>query len=135
MKLLKRDGIHFRQLFAGATQEMLSRSALISEQLKTEQVFMALDIIEPGKRSSASHRHSEIDEIILVLRGSPTLFFGEKKESLSPGTFICLEAKDDEFHHLMNETAEDVEVLTISKPRGLDRVIYKNQALPGEAMT
>lgn len=64
--------------------------------------------LAPGAVSSIRHYHTKQDEFIYIIEGRPTLHTDEGRTVLSPGMCAGFKAGDENGHHLINETDEDV---------------------------
>lgn len=69
--------------------------------------------LPPGAWSSQRHWHSAEDELVLVLKGHPTLVEDDGPQTLSPGDITAHKAGDPNGHHMKNETDETIEFLII----------------------
>jgi len=64
--------------------------------------------LAPGVWSSQRHWHSHEDELVYIISGNPTLIDETGETILSPGDFTTHPAGDDNGHHMINRTDEDV---------------------------
>jgi len=126
MRLINKEELEHRQLKNHKTGEVYSISSVVSDYFGSKQVFLAHDKIAPQKTASSPHRHSYIEEIIFVSKGSLTLKIGEKSQSLQEESFVFFDPKDTELHCLINETEVEAETITFSIKRDSDVVIYEN---------
>jgi uncharacterized cupin superfamily protein len=69
--------------------------------------------LAPGASSSELHWHTRLDEFIYVLKGNPTLFYGDTEEVLEPGQCIGFPSGAEIGHTLVNCTEQPVHVLEI----------------------
>lgn len=89
-----------------------------NEDLRTEQTGLSLHTIKPNQRQAFGHRHAEVEEVYVVLRGSGRAKLGEEivevreRDALrvDPDTWRCFEAGPD-----------GLEVLAVSPRRKDDR--------------
>ena len=88
--------------------------------------------LAPGAMSSVRHAHSRQDEFVYVLRGSPTLYTDEGPTRLAPGMCAGFKANSGNAHHLVNETAEDVEYLEVGDRTPGDAAIYPDDDLSAQ---
>lgn len=82
-----------------------------------------LTLLHPGAISAQHHRHSQQDEFIYVLEGTPTLFTDTGERLLSPGMVAGFPA-DGTAHHLENRTESDCVILEIGDRSPKDDVFY-----------
>ena len=87
----------------------------LTEALGAEQLALTLMRIPPHSdfEQETGHRHSEIEEIYLVTRGTLTMRFGDAIEAVGPGTAVRVPPQTLRSHR--NEGAEPVEMWAISR--------------------
>lgn len=90
--------------------------------------------LAPGAISALAHSHSQQDEFILVLEGTPTLLLGTEEYTLHPGDCYGLKAGMGIAHQLVNRSEENVTYLEIGDAQGTyrtagDEVEYPNDDL------
>lgn len=66
-----------------------------------------------GHSASSAHAHSTREELVFVLRGTPSLAFGDETHVLGPGDFVAI-APGGAMHRLFNESAADAEYLLVA---------------------
>lgn len=82
--------------------------------------------LPPGVWSSQRHWHSQVDELIYVISGQPTLVTDAGRTVLAPGMCAGFRAGDGNGHHLVNETEEPVVYLEVGTRRNDDVVDYSD---------
>lgn len=87
----------------------------LTEALGAEQVAVTLIRIPPHSdfEQGSGHRHSEIEEIYLVTRGTLTMRFGEEIETVASGSAVRVPPETVRSHR--NEHDEPVEIWAISR--------------------
>jgi len=70
-------------------------------------------VLGPGAWSSQRHWHTHEDELIYILDGRPTLVDDSGETQLEPGDVTTHAAGDDNGHHMINHTKEDVVFLIV----------------------
>lgn len=123
MQILKKEEITYKQLNSTQTREQYSLSALVSDLLGSKQLFFHHDIIAPGKKSSGAHRHTVIEEVVYISKGSASVYFGGEKRLVPEGSFILFDPKETKTHFVANETDQDLETITVAVKNGEDKVI------------
>ena len=83
-----------------------------------------LTTLSPGSISALKHRHSQQDEFIYVLSGTPTLVYGSHEYVLGPGECIGFRAGEGSAHHLVNRSENTVTYLEIGDRTSGDDVVY-----------
>jgi uncharacterized cupin superfamily protein len=104
--------------------EKLSRSAVLTDPLDFENLFVHHEVLATGRRSSNPHFHTHIEEMFLVLEGNPTVFYGQKSFRTKPGDFVGFSPGIRHAHYIQNQTQTEVRVLVICSNHNLDQVIY-----------
>jgi len=69
--------------------------------------------LPPGCWASQRHHHSAEDEFVYILSGAPTLIDDNGQTRLSPGDSCAHPAGDDNAHHLVNQTQDEVTFLIV----------------------
>jgi mannose-6-phosphate isomerase-like protein (cupin superfamily) len=87
----------------------------LTEALGAEQLAVTLIRIPPRSdfEQGTGHRHSEIEEVYLVTRGTLTMRFGDEIETVGPGTAVRVPPQTVRSHR--NEGDEPVEIWAISR--------------------
>ena len=81
--------------------------------------------LPPHSWASQRHHHSAEDEFVYILTGHPTLIDEAGETPLSPGDSCAHVAGDNNPHHLVNKTDEDVTFIVVgSKIPQQDSVNY-----------
>lgn len=80
--------------------------------------------IVPGGQSSARHAHSEQDEFVYVLSGSPVLENDAGRVVMSPGMCVGFPAGTGNAHRFLNLGSEDVVFLVIGDRSSGDEIQY-----------
>jgi uncharacterized cupin superfamily protein len=87
----------------------------------------------PGRRSSFTHAHSDEEEAVYVLAGSPHLRVippgaAAEEHALAPGDFVSFPAGTGIAHCLVNHGPEEVTMLVIGERREGDRACYPDDS-------
>jgi uncharacterized cupin superfamily protein len=80
--------------------------------------------LAPGKRNLPYHAHFGIEELLVVLRGRPTLRTPEGERELAEGEVVAFPAGRAGTHQLINATSEPVRYLMASTTAGADVIEY-----------
>ncbi len=124
MKINNIDDLFHKELVS-ASGEAYSKSAVLTDLLGFEDIFVHHEILLPGRKASAPHRHTLREEMALVLVGAPTACLGDQRFQLKVGDFFGVKAGAAELHYLVNETDEVVRLLMVSSQVVGDEVIYE----------
>lgn len=115
MKIQKSSERQYRQLKSQKTGEEYSVSSVISDVLQARDIFLSHEIIRPDSRSSAPHFHTELEEIIYVVKGTIKAIEGDIEIELNAGDSIMFESNSGRHHFLKNESSHESQVLAIRK--------------------
>lgn len=130
MKIVSKDQFKYSQLSSQKTGEFFSLSAVVSQLLGSIQLFIHHDIIAPGRQSSGPHRHSLIEEVVYISKGTATVVEGKNEIAASEGSLILFDPKAQETHYLVNRSDQDVETMTFSIASEFDMIIYDQTSDP-----
>jgi uncharacterized cupin superfamily protein len=78
-------------------------------------VGVGIDELGPGQYSNQFHYHLLEEEHIYILKGSATLYLGDKSYVLKEGDYCCFPAGQRAGHHLFNHTDADCTFITIGE--------------------
>ena len=85
-----------------------------------------LVVLPPESWSSQRHWHTDEDEFIYVLDGTPTLITDEGETVLQAGSVAGFPAGSENGHHLVNKTDTPVTVLEVGSRRPGDSCRYSD---------
>lgn len=131
MKIVTKGQFNHSQLSSQKTGEVYSLSAVVSQLLGSKQLFIHHDIIAPGNKSSGSHRHTIIEEVVYVAKGTASVVVDQSEIVAPEGALILFDPKDKETHFVVNRTDKNVETMTFSVSSDFDSVVF-DQALETE---
>lgn len=80
--------------------------------------------LSPGSISALKHQHSQQDEFIYVLSGTPTLVYGSNEFLMRPGECVGFRAGDASAHHLVNRSENAATYLEIGDRTSGDEAVY-----------
>lgn len=83
----------------------------VGRTLGSANIGLAIQRVEPGKRSSRLHRHVFQEEILLVHSGTGVLLHGEERIPVRAGDAFCYVAGDPEAHTFENTSLEETLVI------------------------
>lgn len=114
------------QQLSSSSGEIFSKSAILTELFSYRKIFVHHEILSPGKRASAPHRHTAQEEMIFVLDGFPTAHLGNQAQQLKPGDMIGFKPDSQELHFIENTTNQDVRLLVICSNEEDDQIIFES---------
>lgn len=124
MKVYNVNMLAHKELVSTSSGEIFSKSAVLTEILGHQDIFIHHEILLPGRRSSSPHSHTHREEIIFVLKGSPTIHLGDQGIQLQPEDFIGFEPGSTQLHFIENATTEEVRFLVICSNPENDQVVF-----------
>ncbi len=80
--------------------------------------------LDPGALSSMRHAHSDEDEFVYILEGSPTLITNAGATVLAAGMCAGFKAGNGDAHHLRNDSSGVVWYIEIGTRSAVDQVVY-----------
>ncbi|MGH3113476.1 MAG: cupin domain-containing protein [Gaiellaceae bacterium] len=90
------------------------RRARLGEQASCRNLGVSLWELPPGQ-STAFHYHVSTEEMMIVVRGKPTLRTGDGWRELREGELVAFPHGVDGLHQLQNRTDEPVRALLFSE--------------------
>jgi uncharacterized cupin superfamily protein len=119
--------------YASQVQGRLKRK--LGECFDLSNFGVNLTHLSPGAVSALAHCHSQQDEFIFVLEGTPTLMLGEAEFMLHPGECYGFKAGMQIAHQLVNRSQEIVTYLEMGDRTLGDEVEYPNDDLKATQST
>ena len=101
-----------------------SKRARIGYELGSEAVGVSLWELPPGVAAYPYHFHYSDEEVVIVLRGRPTLRTPAGNRELEQGEAVRFELGEAGAHQLYNPTEEAVRFLAVSSHGSPDIVVY-----------
>ena len=120
MRVFNLKDVQHKEL--SSDREKFSLSAVLTDLIGFEKVFIHHDIIPQGRHSSSPHSHSLKEEMVIVLEGYPTAHLGDIAKKLKPGDFVGFKA--GEIHYLENTASVDAHLLVICSKDDKDIITY-----------
>ncbi len=91
---------------------------------KFRNLRIRLDVLKPGTRTSSPHAHTDTDEFVLVLSGSPDVWIDGDLHRLQQGEAVCFESGTGVAHTFINNTKKEVRMLAVADVDDLDKTFY-----------
>ncbi len=85
-------------------------------------VFAHHDVLSPGRRASATHAHSHVTELVLVLAGAVVVIDGDREVPLACGEFVVIPPGCA--HHVENRGPDEARLLVLASRQPEDTVTY-----------
>jgi len=101
-----------------------ARRARIGYELGTEAIGASLFEVPPGEAAYPFHFHYSDEELLIVLRGRPTLRTPAGTRELDEGEAVRFPLGEEGAHQILNHSGEPVVFLAISSSGHPDVVVY-----------
>jgi uncharacterized cupin superfamily protein len=98
--------------------------ARLGRQAGAERLGASLFELPPGQASFPLHYHYGNEELLIVLRGRPTLRTLDGERELSEGEVVAFVVGTRGAHQLINRTDDPVRLLLISEMVGPEVIVY-----------
>lgn len=108
-----------------------ARRARIGYELGAELIGCSLWELPPGEAAYPYHFHYSDEELVLVLRGRPTVRTPAGTRELSEGDAVHFPLGEEGAHQLLNDTEETVTFVAISSSGRPDVVVYPDSGKIG----
>lgn len=108
---------------AGLTTRMLSAAA------GSERLYVNIDSVEPGMRSTKYHSHTNQEEFFLILEGSGTLRYNNEEYPVSKGDFIAKPAGRNIAHTFQNSGSGTLVILDAGTVEPFDECYYPDEGV------
>lgn len=106
-----------------STGEILGILGDVSSVGNLEKLQIDFEILLPGHRSAPAHSHSEKEECMYVLEGSPKISINGDIVQLKQGELVTI-APCKTPHMIFNDSSKEVKLLVISTGHEDDIVTY-----------
>lgn len=100
------------------------RGTQVGRQAGCEHVGVSVYELDPGKTNMPYHAHFGIEEVLVVLRGTPTLRTPEGDRELAEGEVVSFRPGRDGAHQLVNRGEATARYLMLSSKAMADVIEY-----------
>ena len=90
----------------------------------TKHLGASLYEIDPGQVLCPYHWHAGNEEMLIVLRGTPTLRTPAGRRPLAEGEVVAFPQGEEDAHTVINEGGDPVRLLMLSEMNGPDVIVY-----------
>jgi len=119
-EIQKEDNAHYPN-----SDELLCITSDFGRKLGLERMGIGVDVLPPGRRTSWPHAHSDEEEFVYVLEGTPKVWLDGRTHDLVPGDGVAFPAGTGIAHTFINDTKEEVKLLVVGEQSNKeDKVIY-----------
>ncbi|MFD2170474.1 cupin domain-containing protein [Tumebacillus lipolyticus] len=77
----------------------------------SEKLYVNIDYVDPGAKSTKYHAHSTQEEFFLILKGSGILRMNDEEHPVQQGDFVAKPAGKGIAHQFINNGTEVLEIL------------------------
>jgi len=99
------------------------RRAMLGRQAGAEHLGASLFELEPGQAPFPLHYHLANEELLIVVRGRPTLRTPGRERDLEEGEVVSFPRGEEGAHQIVNRTDEPVRVLLVSEMNAPEIVV------------
>jgi uncharacterized cupin superfamily protein len=100
------------------------RGTRVGAMAGTAQLGVTVYELEPGKKNLPYHAHFGIEEVIVVIKGTPTLRSPEGERELAEGEVVACPPGREGAHQLINRGAAVARFLVLSSKALADVIEY-----------
>ena len=95
--------------------ETFGTGAALGRAFGLKRVAINYEVLAPGDRSSWPHAHSEEEEFILILEGTPQVWIDGSLYDLNAGDCVGLPPATGHAHTLINNSQKDVRAIVVGE--------------------
>lgn len=103
----------------------------VGKRLGAERIGASLYELAPGQKTFPYHFHYAQDELLIVLRGEPTLRDPGGERKLAPGDCVVFKRGPEGAHLLRNDTDEPCRLLMLSSSADVEVAVYPDSGKVG----
>jgi uncharacterized cupin superfamily protein len=107
------------------------RGAAIAQQAGAERLGASLYEVEPGEATTPYHWHAGNEELLIVVRGRPSLRTPEGWRELAEGEVVAFPRGERGVHQLANRGDEPARFVIFSEMHQPDVVVYPDSGKVG----
>ncbi|ERK29873.1 cupin domain-containing protein [Clostridium intestinale] len=107
--------------------ESKMKSLLIGDALGSEKIYVNIDFVKPGGKSTMYHSHSRQEEFFLIMSGNGLLRINEEEIQVKTGDVISKPAGKNIAHQFINNSTEILQILDVGNRDKDDVAIYPDE--------
>lgn len=107
--------------------ESKMKSLLIGDALGSEKIYVNIDFVKPGGKSTMYHSHSRQEEFFLIISGNGLLRINEEEIPVKTGDVISKPAGKNIAHQFINNSSEILQILDVGNRDKDDVAIYPDE--------
>ena len=130
---MSRLSIYGEEPWDRVAEKMRIRTRFFGGALGAKELGASLHELLPGSTGFNLHAHYGMEEMFVVLSGTPTLRTAASEEQLKPGDFVFMPRGREGTHTFMNRTEEPARILAFSTLPTPEVVLYPELGKVGVA--
>ena len=103
------------------------KSLLIGDALGSEKIYVNIDFVKPGGKSTIYHSHSRQEEFFLIMSGNGLLRINEEEVPVKTGDVTSKPAGKNIAHQFINNSTEILQILDVGNRDKDDVAIYPDE--------
>jgi uncharacterized cupin superfamily protein len=107
--------------------ESKMKSLLIGDALGSEKIYVNIDFVKPGGKSTMYHSHSRQEEFFLIMSGNGLLRINEEEIPVKTGDVISKPAGKNIAHQFINNSSEILQILDVGNRDKDDIAMYPDE--------
>ncbi|QLY81017.1 cupin domain-containing protein [Clostridium intestinale] len=107
--------------------ESKMKSLLIGDALGSEKIYVNIDFVKPGGKSTMYHSHSRQEEFFLIMSGNGLLRINEEEIPVKTGDVISKPAGKNIAHQFINNSSEILQILDVGNRDKDDVAMYPDE--------
>lgn len=107
--------------------ESKMKSLLIGDALGSEKIYVNIDFVKPGGKSTMYHSHSKQEEFFLIMNGNGLLRINEEEIPVKTGDVISKPAGKNIAHQFINNSSEILQILDVGNRDKDDVAMYPDE--------
>lgn len=107
--------------------ESKMKSLLIGDALGSEKIYVNIDFVKPGGKSTMYHSHSRQEEFFLIMSGNGLLRINEEEITVKTGDVISKPAGKNIAHQFINNSSEILQILDVGNRDKDDVAMYPDE--------
>ncbi|WMJ90093.1 cupin domain-containing protein [Anaerocolumna sp. MB42-C2] len=103
------------------------KTLLIGDVLGCEKIYVNIDYVKPGAKSTKYHSHTRQEEFFLIMSGKGILRINGEEISVVAGDVISKPAGKDIAHQFINNGSEILQILDMGNRDKEDIAVYPDE--------
>lgn len=104
-----------------------AKTMYVGNAVGSEKIYVNIDYIEPGYKSTKYHHHSMQEEFFLIMSGKGIIRINDEEFEVKSGDVISKPAGKNIAHQFINNSEEVLQVLDVGTKEEEDVAIYPDE--------